>query len=333
MLIVLDEAYREGVGSRFDGHEVRYFPGSIAGAVPLAEAIREADVVGFRRVLPFAFEPQIVSGAGRLKFIHRSGSGADWFDVPLLSRMGILVAVNSGFNAPSVAEHTVTVTLLLLRRTLDFIATMRAGEWVRDLPGAPVMMLGGKTVGVVGVGAIGSRVARAMLALGARVICYQRDSSIALPEGAVWADFDELVAAADVVSLHVPLLPETQKMIGRRELAMMKPTAVLVNASRGTVVDQAALVAALAEGRIRGAGLDVFEEEPLARDHPLRAMPNVILTPHVGGAGIEIIERQVEGTLSNIDLFVAGRRPERLVNGEILAERRARAAHLHDPAG
>jgi phosphoglycerate dehydrogenase-like enzyme len=329
VIILLDEAYRDGVGHRFDGHDVRYFPSSITSAESLIAAMRDADVVGFRRVLPFPFEAAMVENAPRLKYLHRSGSGADWFDVPLCSRLGIMVAVNSGFNAPSVAEHTVELTLLCLRRTLDFIASMTAGEWLRDLPdGEPPMMLNGKTVGVIGIGNIGGRVARAMIALGANVVAYQRDTSVSLPEGASWVDFDTLVSTADVITLHVPLLPETTRMIGAREFGMMKRTAVLINTSRGTCIDQAALIEAIESRRIRAAGLDVFEEEPLARDHPLRHMRNVIVTPHVGGTGIEIVHRQVEGTLSNIDLFVAGKRPLRLVNPEILRDGRARAKHL-----
>ncbi|HMN87803.1 MAG TPA: NAD(P)-dependent oxidoreductase [Bauldia sp.] len=328
MIIVLDEAYRPGVGSRFDGHDVRYFPSAIREPGPLAEAIREAEVVGFRRVLPFPFTRDLVSGAANLRYIHRSGSGADWLDLDYLDELGILVAVNSGFNAPSVAEHAVLLALLCLRRSLDYVRSMEAGEWVRDPAGPPPFMLNGRTVGVIGVGAVGSRVVRAVQGFGARAICYQRDRSITLPPGAEWADLDAIYRTADVISLHVPLVDETRRMIDARAIALMKPTAVVVNTSRGTVVDQAALVAALREGRIPAARLAVFEDEPLAPDPPLRHMPNVVVTPHVGGAGVEIAERQVEGTLANIDLYVAGRVPERLVNGHLLGDPRLRARHL-----
>jgi phosphoglycerate dehydrogenase-like enzyme len=326
--IVLDEAYRSGVGNRFDGHSVSYFPSSISDADSLAHAIVDAEVVGFRRVLPFPFSRKIVSEARNLKFIHRSGSGADWFDLDYLDELGILVAVNSGFNAPSVAEHAVLLTLLCLRRSLDYIQSMKDGKWMRDPPGAPPFILNGRTVAVIGVGAIGMRVVRAMQSFGAKVICYQRDHSTKLPEGVVWADLPTILTTADVITLHVPLLDETAHMIDANALSLMKPTAVLINTSRGQVVDEPALLAALQEGRLRAAGLDVFEDEPLAHDHPFRQMPNVITTPHVGGAGIEIAERQVEGTLSNIDLYVAGKLPERLVNPHILTDARPRAKHL-----
>lgn len=328
MLIVLDEAYRPGVGNRFDGHQVRFFPSAVRDPAALAEALTGADVIGFRRVLPFPFTSELVAGAPDLQFIHRSGSGADWFDLPYLNASGVLVALNTGFNAPSVAEHALTLTLLSLRRSLDFIDSMRDGKWLRDLPGPSPFLLNGRTVGVIGVGAIGSRVVRAMLGFDTRVLCYQRDRSITLPEGARWAELDEIFAEADVISLHVPLIEETYHLIDERALSLMKPTAVLINTSRGPVVDQAALMQALRVGRIRAAGLDVFEDEPLAADHPLRRLPNVVTTPHVGGAGVEIEHRQVEGTLANIDRFVAGRTPERLVNPEILADGRARARHL-----
>lgn len=332
MIIVLDDAYREGVGHRFDGHDVRYFPSSITDPIALAEAMRPADIVGFRRVLPFAFHRDMVMEAPNLKFIHRSGSGADWFDVDLLSRLGILVAVNSGFNSPSVAEHAVLMTLLTLRRSLDFIDSMREGKWLRDLPGPQPFMLNGRTVGVIGVGAVGAKVARAMLGLDARVICYQRDREVILPAGAQWAELDTIFSTADVITLHVPLVADTRQMIDRRALGMMKPTTVLINTSRGQVVDQTALIEALQVGRLRAAGLDVFEDEPLPPDHLLRRMPNVITTPHVGGAGIEIVERQVEGTLSNIDLYLSSARPERLVNPHILKSEALRARHLMIPA-
>jgi len=328
VIIVLDDAYQPGVGDRFAGHDVRYFPSAIKDPAALVDAMREADVVGFRRVLPFPFTPDMVSAAHNLKFIHRSGSGADWFDLDLLDELGILVAVNSGFNAPSVVEHAVLLTLLSLRRSLDFIDSMRDGKWLRDLPGDPPFMLSGRTVGVIGIGAIGSRVVRAMLGLNAKVLCYQRDHSVELPEGAAWADLDTIYRNADVITLHVPLVAETERMIDRRALSLMKPTTVLINTSRGQVVDQSALLEALKERRIRAAGLDVFEDEPLPADHPLRRMPNVITTPHVGGAGIEISQMQVEGTLSNIELYVRGEPPARLVNPHILKTGQLRARHL-----
>lgn len=328
MRIVLDEAYRPGVRTRFDGHDVSYFPSSVQDAASLKPFLDGAEVIGFRRVLPFAFDPVLVADAPGLQFIHRSGSGADWFDLDHLSELGVLVAVNSGFNSPSVAEHTVLMTLLCLRRSLDFIDSMRGGQWLRDLPGDDPMMLSGKTVGVLGYGAIGSKVTRAMLGLNARVLVHQRDPAPDLPEGAELVGFDDVVTRSDVISLHVPLMPETRHLLHAAEFARMKSGVVIINTSRGETVDNAALLDALRNGHVRAAGLDVFEEEPLPEDHPFRSMPNVVTTPHVGGSGVEVVHMQVEGTLANIDLFVAGQSPERLVNPQILQDGRARASHL-----
>jgi phosphoglycerate dehydrogenase-like enzyme len=329
MIIVLDEAYRQGCRGRLAGHDLRYFASSVTDPAPIADLLVDADVAGFRRILPFAFHEDMVERAHRLQFIQRSGSGADWFPLARLSELGILVAVNSGFNAPSVAEHAVTLALLCLRRTLGYVDTMARGQWVRDLPGDPPFMLNGRTVGVIGVGNVGLRVARAMIGLGASVICWQPDTSAPLPDGATWSTFDQVISTADVITLHVPLVTATRGMIGKREIAKMKPTAVLINTARGPVVDQAALIDALKQRRLRAAGLDVFEDEPLDPRHELRSMANVVVTPHVGGAGIEIAERQVEGTISNLERFVEGERPQRLVNPEILEQGRARARHLN----
>lgn len=333
MIILLDEAYRPGVRNRYEGQEVRYFPSGITDPDALAAAMAEANVVGFRRVLPFAFEPRMALGSPNLQYLHRSGSGADWFDLALMTRLGILVAVNSGFNAPSVAEHTVLLTLLTLRRSLDYIDSMKQGQWLRDLPGPETFMLSGRTVGIVGVGHVGARMVRAMTALGAKVLCYQRDRSVALPDGAQWSELDALLAASDVVSLHVPLVDDTHHLIDARALGLMKSDAVLINTARGQVVDQQALISALTSGRLRAAGLDVFETEPLPAEHILRRLPNVVSTPHVGGAGVEIARQQVEGTLSNIDIFVAGGLPPRLVNPAVLRSDALRAQHLRTNPG
>ena len=330
MIIVLDETYRPRVGDRFAGNEIRYFPPTIADLDAFRDLIADADVLGLRRVLRFHFDRETFAGARRLQFIHKSGSGADHFDTEALSDMGILVGLNTGFNAVSVAEHAVTMILVTLRRSNDFAAIIRSGGWGMSLPGEMPLLLSGKTVGLIGVGAIGARIARAMIGLDARVVAYHPDADRQMPPGVERMGLDAMLAAADVVSIQVPLTPATAGMIGRRELSLMRPTAVLVNTSRGGVVDEAAMVEALSAGRLRAAGLDVFAEEPLPADHPLRALPNVFATPHVAGVAQEIVERQAEGTLSNIELFLAGRRPERLVNPWILSDGRARARHLAD---
>lgn len=329
MIIVLDEAYRARAESRLPDHELRFFPPTLADPSALAALLSDADVLAFRRKLPLKLSRELLQPAQNLKYMHKSGSGLDWFDLDLISELGILLSVNTGFNAISVVEHAITLTLLASRRTLDYIDIVRDGKWAVSLPGEEPQMLHGKTVGIVGIGNIGSGYARAMQGLGATVIGHHPDRTRTMPDGVAWADLDTLLSSADVVSLHVPLHARTVGMIGAREIALMKPSAVLINTARGELVDEAALIAALEARRIRAAGLDVFEREPLDETSRLRTLPNVVATPHIAGVVREIAQLQNEGTVANVALFVDGKCPERIVNSEILKDGRARAAHLH----
>jgi phosphoglycerate dehydrogenase-like enzyme len=330
LIIVLDEWYRSDADGRFSGCDVRYVQSAVATEADFLAAIREADVLGLRRSFTFPFGRDLIAQLPRLQFIQKSGSGADWFDVDALSEQGVLLAMNSGFNASSVAEHTVMLILTALRNAFGHMTRLRAGIWQRDNPGPAPMLLESKTVGIVGMGAIGGRVARAMLAFDARVIAYQRGP---LPDWAVAAAIeavalDDLMSRADIVTLHTPATPETNGLIDAARIARMKSSAILVNTARGAVVDERALYEALRDGRIRGAALDVFAREPTPADNPLLALENVIATPHVAGATHEMGARQSEGTLANIERFAAGLLPERLLNPEVFDSGRARASHL-----
>lgn len=335
VIVVLDEAYRAAATGRFPDGDVRYFPGNLADAQAFAELIRPAAALGLRGPLRFPFDAALFVQAPGLQFIQKSGSGFDWFDVHALTNLGIMLAVNSGINAAAVAEHTVMLTLMCLRGGFGFMQRLREGVWERTSPALPPVLLDGKTVGIIGMGAIGSRVARAAIGLGARVIAPRRQPR-ALEDGlesVTWVVLDDLLRGADVVTLHVPLTDETRALIGRRELALMKPSATLINTSRGQVVDEGALYEALRDGRLRAAGLDVFAREPTPAENPLLKLDNVCVTPHVGGAAKEIEARQIEGTIANIERFLAGQRPERLVNPEVLDGQRARATYLSASQG
>jgi phosphoglycerate dehydrogenase-like enzyme len=332
MIVVLDEAYRSAANARWPEGDVRYFPGDLADGQAFAELIRPASALGLRGPLRFPFDAALFAQAPGLQFIQKSGAGYDWFDVAALTDLGVMLAVNSWVNAAAVAEHTVMLTLMCLRGGFGFMQRLRAGLWQRTAPELPPLLLDGKTVGVIGMGAIGSRVARAMIGLGARVIAPQRQARN-LGEGSpvlgvTLVSLDDLLQASDVVTLHVPLTAETRELIGRRELSLMKPSAALINTSRGKVVDEQALYEALRDGRLRAAGLDVFAQEPTPADNPLLKLENVCATPHIGGAAKEIEARQIEGTLANIERFLSGQCPERLVNPEVLGGRGLRAAHL-----
>lgn len=333
MIIALDAAYRDAADGRFAGHDLRFFPSNLTRASDFAPYLAEAQVLVTRRVFPFPFDRELLAQATGLQFIQKTGTGVDWFPVPLLDDAGILLANNAGFNATAVAEHTVMLMLLSLRGGVADFAKWRDGVWERSTPYEPVL-LEGKTVGIVGLGAIGQHVARAVLGMGAQVVATQHRPH-PLPAGletVTVLPLDDLLRQADIITLHVPLTDTTRALIGARELALMKPSATIINTSRGQVIDEPALVEALKAGHLRAAGLDVLAQEPTPPDNPLLRMPNVVVTPHIAGAAREINLRQIEGALANAARFAAGELPERLINAEILSQPHLRARHLRPPA-
>jgi D-3-phosphoglycerate dehydrogenase len=226
---------------------------------------------------------RLMEAAPRLKVVGRHGVGVDHIDTRAASELGIVVVSTPGAEIESVAEHCVGMMIALAKRMVQADQALRAGDWQARyrLTGDE---LHGKILGVVGFGRIGQRVATLChTALAMPVIYYD---VVDAPQTQVQLEarrvpLDELLQAADVVSLHVPLLPETRRLIGREALRRMKREAFLINTCRGAVVDQAALVEALQEGWIAGAGLDVFDPEPLPPDSPLLRLQNVIVTPHM----------------------------------------------------
>lgn len=215
----------------------------------------------------------------RLKLVHKLGAGVNTIDVDTANELGIAVANMPGANAPSAAEGTVLLMLAAMRRLLELDRATRAGRgWPTDATlGETVRDIGGCTVGLVGYGNIARRVEMIVAAMGARVLhTSTRDDGT--PD---WRPLSRLLAESDVVSLHLPLTPATEQLLDAAALSAMKPAAVLVNTSRGAVVDEAALVEALQSGRLSAAGLDVFAVEPVDRDNPLLALDNVVVTPHV----------------------------------------------------
>ena len=218
------------------------------------------------------------------------------------------------------ADFAWALLLATARRVVEGDALVRAGRFAGW---APELLLGvevhGKTLGIVGAGRIGQAVAKRARGFAMRILYHNRTR---LPEdverelGLEYADLDALLKEADFVSLHCPLTPETRHLIGERELGLMKPTAVLINTARGPVVDEGALVQALREGRIYGAGLDVFENEPAL--HPgLAELPNVVLAPHIASAGRETRLQMVDLVVSDVLAVLKGQRPRNLVNPEI----------------
>jgi D-3-phosphoglycerate dehydrogenase len=222
--------------------------------------------------------------AKKLKIICKQGVGYDSIDIEAAKRHGIPVCRTPGVNSEAVAEMAMALGLSVARRTGEMDRMIRAGAKI-ERPKLLGVEMWQKTVGVVGMGNIGTRIARKWRgAFEASIVGYD-------PYVGPWKDFphkkvstlEELLKEADLVTLHVPLTQETKHLIGRDELALMKKTAILVNAARGGIVDEAALYDALESGRLFGAGLDVWEVEPPSHDHPLLRLPNVVATPHAAG--------------------------------------------------
>lgn len=226
---------------------------------------------------------RVLTAAKQLKVISKTGAGYDSVDLDAATELGIAMMVTAGANADAVAEHTLALMLALARELPRYDRDLRKGTW-KD-PSSSVKGFRGQTVGIFGYGAIGRRAARLADAFGARVVINSRSAVADLPAGMqVEPDFERFLARVDFLSLHCPLTSKTKGLIGERQIGLMKPTAFIVNTSRGSVIDEAALIAALKNGRIAGAALDTFAPEPPAPDNPLFSLQNVIVTPHIAAA-------------------------------------------------
>nr|WP_082958218.1 2-hydroxyacid dehydrogenase [Mycobacterium alsense] len=235
--------------------------------------------------------------ASGLRLVHKLGAGVNTIDVAAATELGIAVANMPGANAASVAEGAVLLMLAALRRLPELDRAVRRGNgWPADPGlGETVRDIGGCTVGLVGYGNIAKRVGAIVAAMGATVLhTSTRDDG-----RPGWRPLPELLSASDIVSLHLPLTAQTRHLIDRDALARMRPNAVLVNTSRGAVVDEAALVDALRDGRLAAAGLDVFEVEPVAPGNPLLALDNVVLTPHVTWYTADTMRRYLTEAVAN----------------------------------
>jgi len=255
----------------------------------------------------------VIAAAPRLKIVSRHGVGYDAIDVAALNARGIPLAVVGDVNSRAVAEHTLMLMLAAARRTVAHDAAARSGNWqVRNRFEA--IELDGKTLLILGFGRIGRRVAELARAFGMRIIAH--DPFVAAADmakaDAAAVSVDDGLQQADVVSLHVPLAPGGPA-IGARELGLMKPSAIIVNAARGGLIDEAALNAALRDGRLAGAALDVLEEEPPRPDHPLLTNPRVTISPHSAGLTQECAARMAVAAVQNILDHFAGRLDPKLV--------------------
>jgi phosphoglycerate dehydrogenase-like enzyme len=250
--------------------------------------------------------------AAGLIAIHKWGVGYDNIDIEAARAEGVRVLRTTGSNAVPVAETTLGLILALQRSIFLGHAAVNAGEWSTAALGARTFMLAGRTVGLVGFGPIGQHVARLLGAFGCRVL-YAKRTPLA-PEaeaasGATHAPLETLLAEADILSLHCPLTPQTKGLIDAAALARMKPGALLVNTARGGVCDEAAVAAAIRSGQLRGAGFDVFAQEPPAPDNPLIGLPNVIVMPHIAAQAFDNFAPTVRRMLDNFARLAAGEPP------------------------
>jgi D-3-phosphoglycerate dehydrogenase len=287
---------------------VRYVP-TTASVAEMVEAAADggADAI-ISRATPVT--AAVMDAARSLKIISKFGAGYDNVDLAAAAARGIVVSRAHGANARSVAELAFAMMLILSRRLLSLDHSVRAGRWERSGPlGGEIT---GKTMGIVGCGAVGTQVTAVSRGFDIRSLVYDPyipDVDLP-PQAERLARLDDLLEQSDIVTLHCPLTDETSGMIGASELRRMKPTAILINAARGPVVDEAALVRALNEHWIAGAGLDTFATEPPDPSSPLWAMANVVVSPHIGASTAEAAERVAISAVESILAVLDGRLPE-----------------------
>ena len=276
----------------------------------LVERLRGATIAIVNKVpLPAA----AVDALPALKMIAVAATGTNIVDLDACRRRGIVVSNIRGYAAHTVPEHVFSLLLALSRNLFAWRETVRAGRWQQSdqfcLFDHPIRDLHGATLGVIGSGSLGSGVVRLAEAFGMRVLRAEHRAAAVVRPG--YTAFAEVLAAADAISLHCPLNDETRGLIGEAELQAMKPTAMLINTARGGIVEEAALIRALREGWIAGAGFDVITAEPPPAGHPmvdpaLLTLPNFLLTPHVAWASLPAMQALADQLIDNIEAFVAG---------------------------
>jgi D-3-phosphoglycerate dehydrogenase len=315
-ILIVQPIHERGMQVFGDSFDVR-----VASDPSAATVIKEIKGVEGVVVRMAPFTREIIEAADALKVIGRHGVGVDTIDVQAATEKGIVVVNTPNANATSVAEHTLTAIGALAKRVVTYDHAIREERWeLRNSYGA--IDLDGKILGLVGIGRIGSMVARrAAAAYNMKAIAFD---PYVTPEQAremgvtLCTAMDDILRQADVISLHTPLTPETRRFIDAARLRMMKPTAFLVNFSRGEVIDEKALYDALKTGVIAGAAIDVYDPEPPLKDNPLFELDNIILSPHSAALTGECVIRMATGAAEGVVDVLTGRRPQFVVNPEVL---------------
>ena len=284
--------------ARLRGLDVRTFGDRPSGPDALAERLGDAEVVINIRATS-RFTAGVLERCSKLRLISIWGTGTDNVDLAAAKARGVRVTNTPGVAAVAVAEHTFALIMAVAKRLVEVDRDVRNGRW----PRAMTTQLRGRTLGLIGMGAIGREVASLGAAFGMKVVAWTFHPR---GEAVQWIPFDEIFRQSDVVSLHVRQSPETVGLIRREHLLLMKPGAILINTARGSIVNEADLLDALRAGRIAGAGLDVFENEPLGPGSPFYSLPNVVLTPHSAGITPETTEAGLALAIDNVLAFLAG---------------------------
>ena len=283
------------------GHEFVYFTDRNENADELARRIGNADIAVISNI---KLSAETMSRCPNLKLLSVAFTGLDHIDLDYCRSHNIAVMNASGYSTVAVSELAIGLMLDVYRKISHFDSQTRRGGTRDNYLG---LELGGKTVGVVGTGAIGTQTIRLLRAFGCNVLAYSRTQRPEVTElGAKYVTLDELMSRSDIVTLHVPLNKDTHHLVGREQLAMMKPTAVLINTARGNVVDIDALAEMLKQDKIAGAGIDVFETEPpLPQAHPLCDAPNCVLVPHIGYVTREAFDIRADIVMDNVRKWIS----------------------------
>ncbi len=311
MKIVLLDAHTANPGDVSWAPLETIAPCDIHPRTPLTETVaRCADaeiVITNKSVL----NREIIESLPKLKYIGVTATGYNIVDVVAAKERGIVVTNVPGYSSPAVAQLVFALVLELTNHVGHHAQTVSDGRWVACPDFCywdhPIIELSGRTLGIIGYGDIGSSVARIATAFGMKVLASKREWKTPPPDGITPASIDEVFQNSDVISLHCPLTDATKHLVGERTLALMKPTAFLINTGRGPLVDEAALAQALNAGRIAGAGLDVLSVEPPKADNPLLGARNLLITPHIGWASREARVRLIETTAANLRAFLDGK--------------------------
>ena len=313
-ILISEDVTGTGIEALKKKYEVAYNPDLWKNGPELEKAVEEVDALIIRNQTKIT--PILMNKAKNLKVIGRAGAGYDNIDVPSASLAGVVVSFSPEENAVSVAEHVFALLLSLARKTPGADRSTKNGGWERKKYHGFELL--GKTLGILGLGKIGVRVAIRAKAFGMRILAHDAflsSTSLHVTEsGASLVPVDRLLSESDFLTVHLPLTKETRGILNGAAFQKMKPTAFVINTSRGEVIAEADLARALKEGRLAGAALDVREKEPPEKESPLHGMDNVILTPHTAGLTYEAQEKVVAAVAEDVDRVLSGLPALRFVN-------------------